>query len=232
MKQKERILLVEDDVNFGSVLKSYLELNEFEVILKNDGVQGLNVFRKELFNMCIIDVMLPNMDGFTLAKEIKLINSSVPFIFLTAKTLKADIIEGFKIGAYDYVTKPFDTDVLLLKIKAILKANVPQPISIIEPEEFHIGKYIFNFKFRTIYLNENEQVISPKEAKLLRLLCVYKNNMLSRESALKAIWGEESYFTTRSMDVYITKLRKFLKDDKSIEIVNIHGDGFRLSVKE
>ncbi len=230
--QKERILLVEDDLNFGSVLRSYLELNEYEVVLKNDGIQGLNAFRKELFNLCIIDVMLPNMDGFTLAKEIKISNPSVPFIFLTAKTLKADIIEGFKIGAYDYVTKPFDTDVLLLKIKAILKANLPHVSLSVEPDEFRIGKYFFNYKFRTIYLNGNEQVLSPKEAKLLRMLCINKNKVLSRECALTTIWGEESYFTTRSMDVYITKLRKYLKDDETIEIVNIHGNGFRLSVKE
>jgi two-component system OmpR family response regulator len=228
---KERILLVEDDLNFGSVLRSYLELNDYEVVLKNDGIQGLQAFRKEHFHLCVIDVMLPNMDGFTLAKEIKNTNPAVPFIFLTAKTLKADIIEGFKIGAYDYVTKPFDTDVLLLKIKAILKAKTPAIAVNDEPEEFAVGKYLFNYKFRTIKLGNAEQVLSPKEAKLLRMLCLNINKVLSRECALTAIWGEESYFTTRSMDVYITKLRKYLKDDSSIEIINIHGNGFRLTVK-
>lgn len=230
--QKERILLVEDDINFGSVLKSYLELNEYEVVLKTDGVQGLNAFRREPFNLCIIDVMLPNMDGFTLAKEVKISNPSVPFVFLTAKTLKKDIIEGFKIGAYDYITKPFDTDVLLLKIKAILKVGLPHSNPIVEQDEYRIGKYIFNCKFRTISFDSKEQVLSPKEAKLLHLLCINKNKVLSRECALTTLWGEESYFTTRSMDVYITKLRKYLKDDSSIEIINIHGNGFRLSVKE
>lgn len=224
-------MLVEDDINFGSVLKSYLELNEFEVVHKTDGILGLSAFKKEMFNLCIIDVMLPNMDGFKFANEISNCSSQAPFIFLTAKTLKADIIEGFKAGAYDYITKPFDTDVLLYKIRAILKAKYPCIASSCEPEHFKIGKYTFNYKFRTICINNTEQVLSPKEAKLLQLLCININNVLSREQALTTIWGNDNYFTTRSMDVYITKLRKYLRNDEQVEIVNIHGNGYRLSVK-
>ena len=231
MDIKERILLVEDDINFGSVLKSYLELNDYDVVLKTDGASGYSTFKNEKFDLCILDVNMPNMDGFSLASEIKKINNTVPFIFLTAKTLKKDMMEGYQLGAEDYITKPFDTDILLYKIKAIIKRKVSNSVKEDITNEFRIGKYLFNYKLRIIYSDNNEQSLSPKEAELLKLLCLNINSVLLREQALIKIWGEENYFTTRSMDVYITKLRKYLKDDESVEIINIHGNGFRLLVR-
>lgn len=232
MKNTNKILLVEDDINFGSVLKSYLELNDFDVVHKTDGILGLNAFRNERFNLCIIDVMMPNMDGFTLAKEINSSGAPVPFIFLTSKTLKTDIIEGFKSGAYDYITKPFDTEVFLYKIRAVLKARSSSTESSESQKLFKIGSYLFNYKLRTISSVDFEKVLSPKEAKLLQLLCIHMDQVLPRELALTSIWGNNNYFTTRSMDVYITKLRKYLKNDGCIEIINIHGDGYMLTIKE
>ncbi len=233
MQKKEKILLVEDDVNFGSVLKSYLQLNDFEVVLKTDGNQGLAAFINESFNLCILDIMLPYMDGFDLAKEISKINPDIPFVFLTSKTLKSDILEGYKIGAFDYITKPFDTDIFLYKIKAIFKAqNHQNNISVKEDKNYIIGKYNFNSKLREIYFEKNKIKLSPKESELLNLLCLYKNDFLPREIALKTIWGEDNYFTTRSMDVYITKLRNYFKNDSNISIINIHASGFKLEIFE
>jgi len=228
MGKKEKILLAEDDYNFGSVLKSYLELNDYEVVLKTDGTSGLACILKNTFDLCIIDVMMPNMDGFVLGREIKKSQPEMPFIYLTAKTLKSDILEGFKIGAEDYITKPFDTDVLIFKIKAILKRKTPLLEKPDLPEEFRLGKYLFNFRHRTLSNDNKRQNLSPKEACLLRLLCLHKNDVLSREVALTQIWGEDNYFTTRSMDVFITRLRKYLKEDTAIEILNVHGNGFRM----
>lgn len=231
--EKEKILLVEDDVNFGMVLRSYLELNEYNVSLKQDGYQGLQAFKKDNFSLCILDVMMPNMDGFTLAAEIRKLNKTIPLLFLTAKTLKEDILKGYNLGADDYITKPFDTDIFLLKVKAILNRLQSTPNAKQElPVEHKIGKYNFNYKIRTLQLETEIQKLSPKEAELLLKLCLHKNDVLQRDEALREIWGEDTYFTTRSMDVFITKLRKYLKDDPSIEIENIHGNGFRLYVKE
>lgn len=224
---KPQILLCEDDNNLGMVLKNYLELNDYEVVLERDGRLGLAAFQREKFDICLLDVMMPNMDGFTLAEEIRDINPDVPLFFLSAKTMKDDIIQGYKLGADDYITKPFDSEVLLLKIKAILKRNEEMHREEVNAE-FDLGKYHFNPRLRELTIDGKVQVLSPKENELLKMLSEYKNDLLSREIALKKIWGSDTYFNGRSMDVYIAKLRKYLKEDSDIEIVNIHGNGFRL----
>ncbi len=228
---KAKILLCEDDTNLGQVLKNYLELNDYEVTLERDGRLGLAAFQREKFDLCLLDVMMPNMDGFTLAEEIRDINPEVPLFFLSAKTMKDDIIQGYKLGADDYITKPFDSEVLLLKIKAILKRNEELHREEVNAE-FDLGKYHFNPRLRELVIDGKTQVLSPKENELLKMLCEYKNDLLSREAALKKIWGSDTYFNGRSMDVYIAKLRKYLKEDSNIEIVNIHGNGFRLVVPQ
>jgi two-component system OmpR family response regulator len=226
---KSRILLCEDDQNLGMVLKNYLELNDYEVVLERDGRLGLAAFQREKFDLCLLDVMMPNVDGFTLAQEIRDINPDIPLFFITAKTLKEDVIRGYKLGADDYITKPFDSEVLLMKIMAILKRNeVPQDAQHVE---YDLGSYHFNPKLRELSRNGGNQTLSPKESELLKMLAEYKNDLLSREIALKKIWGSDTYFNGRSMDVYIAKLRKYLKEDPEIKIVNIHGNGFMLEVK-
>jgi two-component system, OmpR family, response regulator len=228
---KPKILLCEDDPNLGMVLKNYLELNEFDVTLERDGRLGLAAFQREKFDICLLDVMMPNMDGFTLAEEIRDINPDVPLFFLSAKTMKDDIIQGYKLGADDYITKPFDSEVLLHKIRAILKRN--EELHREEANaEYDLGKYHFNPRLRELSVNDKVQTLSPKENELLKMLSEYKNDLLPREAALKKIWGSDTYFNGRSMDVYIAKLRKYLKEDPNIEIVNIHGNGFRLVVSE
>ena len=226
-KSKLKILLVEDDPNFGSILKSYLELAEYDVVLKTDGKQGLGCFTSGTFDLCILDIMMPEMDGFTLAREIKKKNDKMPLIFLTAKSLKEDVLEGFKLGADDYLTKPFDSEVLLYKISAILRRN---PVHETEIQEFEIGKFRFHAGLRTLQFEDDTQTLSPKEAELLKMMCSTKTGILSRKEALLKIWGNEDYFTTRSMDVFIARLRKYLKKDPSIEIINIHGNGFRMII--
>jgi DNA-binding response OmpR family regulator len=230
------ILLVEDDLNFGDVLKSYLEMHEFDVTLASDGVQGYESYRKGKFDLCILDVMMPRKDGFTLAREIREKDGEMPIIFLTAKNLNEDVLEGFKIGADDYISKPFNSEELLLRIQAILKRSHKKADPKEEIKEFDIGKYHFNYPLRILSFRdedkEEKEKLSPKEAHLLRLFCIYKNDVLTRSEALTKIWGEDNYFTARSMDVFVTKLRKYLKKDENIEIVNIHGNGFRLIVEE
>jgi two-component system, OmpR family, response regulator len=228
---KPKILLCEDDANLGMVLKNYLELNDYDVVLERDGRLGLAAFQREKFDICLLDVMMPNMDGFTLGEEIRDVNPDVPLFFLSAKTMKDDIIQGYKLGADDYITKPFDSEVLLHKIKAILKRNEEMHREEVNAE-FDLGKYHFNPRLRELTIAGKVQVLSPKENELLKMLSEYKNDLLSREIALKKIWGSDTYFNGRSMDVYIAKLRKYLKEDTSIEIVNIHGNGFRLVVAE
>lgn len=228
---KAKILLCEDDTNLGMVLKNYLELNDYDVILERDGRLGLAAFQREKFDICLLDVMMPNMDGFTLAEEIRDINPDVPLFFLSAKTMKDDIIQGYKLGADDYITKPFDSEVLLLKIKAILKRNEEMHKEEANAE-YQLGAFHFNPRLRELSISGKTQVLSPKENELLKMLCEYKNDLLSREIALKKIWGSDTYFNGRSMDVYIAKLRKYLKEDATVEIVNIHGNGFRLVVPE
>ena len=227
MNTKTKILLVEDDPNFGSVLKNYLELNEYDVKLCTDGFAGYDQFVSGKYDICIFDVMMPRKDGFTLAKEIREKDEHVPIILLTAKTMKEDMLNGFRVGADDYVTKPFDSEVLLYKLKAILKRSAEKGHDPSQ-KEFTLGKYHFNYDHRSISINGEAQKLSPKEADLLRMLCIYKNELLPRQKALKEIWGDDNYFNARSMDVFITKLRKYLKDDPSLDIINIHGKGFRL----
>ena len=228
---KPKILLCEDDNNLGMVLKNYLELNDYDVILERDGRLGLAAFQREKFDICLLDVMMPNMDGFTVAEEIRDINPDVPLFFLSAKTMKDDIIQGYKLGADDYITKPFDSEVLLHKIKAILKRNEELHREEVNAE-FDLGKYHFNPRLRELTVNGKVQTLSPKENELLKMLAEYKNDLLPREAALKRIWGSDTYFNGRSMDVYIAKLRKYLKEDTKLEIVNIHGNGFRLVEQE
>ena len=226
-KKRYKVLLCEDDSNLGLVLKNYLELDEYDVTLERDGRLGLAAFQREKFDLCLLDVMMPNVDGFTLAEEIRDIDPDVPLFFLSAKTLKEDIIHGYKLGADDYITKPFDSEVLMLKIKAIIKRN-EEDHKISDNLEYELGAYHFNPKLRELKHGDSIQILSPKENELLKMLAEHKNDLLTREKALKKIWGSDTYFNGRSMDVYIAKLRKFLKEDPQIEIVNIHGNGFRL----
>ena len=226
-----RILLAEDDPNLGSVLKDSLELEDNYVELYDDGEKAWNAFNKEDFDICILDVMMPKKDGFTLAGEIKKVDKNIPIIFLTAKSMQEDRIKGLSIGADDYMTKPFSFEELNLRIEAIVRRINDAKSPVIEQTEFEIGKYKYNSDYRTLYLDNTEQKLTTKEGELLKLLAFNKNQILDRDIALKSIWGNDNYFTGRSMDVYITKLRKYLKEDKSIEIVNIHGKGFKLLIK-
>ncbi|MEM9821214.1 MAG: response regulator transcription factor [Bacteroidota bacterium] len=231
-----RILLVEDDQNFGDVLRSYLEMHDYDVTLATDGVAGLDSYERGEFDLCIFDVMMPKKDGFTLAKEIREKDSEMPIIFLTAKTMKEDVLHGFKIGADDYISKPFNSEELLYRIQAILKRRQSKTDPREEVKEYEIGKYHFNFPLRILTFKddsgeESKDKLSPKEAQLLKMFCMYMNDILPRSEALTKIWGEDNYFTARSMDVFVTKLRKYLKQDSNIEIVNIHGNGFQLLVK-
>jgi len=230
-----RILLVEDDQNFGDVLRSYLEMHDFNVTLATDGEAGFIAFQKGEFDLGIFDVMMPKKDGFTLAKEVREVSKEMPIIFLTAKTMKDDVIKGFKLGADDYISKPFNSEELLYRIQAILKRSAAKADPREDIKEFDIGRFHFNFPLRILTLDGNSKEankLSPKEAQLLRMFCMYKNDILPRSEALTKIWNEDNYFTARSMDVFVTKLRKYLKPDTNIEIVNIHGNGFQLLVKE
>ena len=229
----KKILLVEDDPNFGSILNDYLSLNDYEITMAKNGIEGLEKFKKEDFDLCILDVMMPYKDGFTLAKEIRERNDQVPIIFLTAKTLKEDVLKGYKAGADDYLTKPFDSQVLLAKIKAILSRNKVANIPDSDVFEFKVGDFLFNSKLRFLKYKEEKPVkLSPKESQLLRLLVIQINDLLPRDLALNKIWRDDNYFTARSMDVYIAKLRKYLKKDSHLQILNIHGEGFRLIVTD
>ena len=227
----KKILLVEDDPNFGTVLKDYLALNDYNVTHAKDGIEGLIMFKNNDFDLCILDVMMPRKDGFSLAQDIRSNNKEIPIIFLTAKTLKEDVLRGYQVGADDYLNKPFDSEVLLFKIKAILQRKESDTSAENEQFEFEIGGFFFNSKLRHLSVGENEpQKLSPKESKLLKMLALHKNDLMPRELALTKIWRDDNYFTSRSMDVYIAKLRKYLKLDPNVEILNIHGEGFRLVV--
>jgi len=233
MENNKKILLVEDDQNFGIVLRDYLTLNDFDVTLAKNGMEGFEKFKKDNFDLCILDVMMPYKDGYTLAKEIREKNKEVPLVFLTAKSMKEDVIKGYKVGADDYLNKPFDSDVLLMKIKAIIQRkaseNKNEPVKF----EFQIGKFLLNSKLRFLKFDDNEPIkLSPKESDLLKMMAIYENDLMPRELALTKIWREDNYFTSRSMDVYIAKLRKYLKEDPCVEILNIHGEGFRLVVRK
>ena len=230
-EHKKRILLVEDDPNFGTVLKDYLMMNDYEVTHAKNGMEGFEKFKKDDFDLCILDVMMPYKDGFTLAKEIREKNTDVPIVFLTAKTMKEDVLKGYKVGADDYLNKPFDSEVLLMKIKAIIQRKATETISDSKQFEFKIGRFDLNSKLRFLKFDgENPVKLSPKENELLRLLALHENDLMPRELALTKIWRDDNYFTSRSMDVYIAKLRKYMKLDDIVEILNIHGEGFRLVV--
>jgi two-component system OmpR family response regulator len=228
---KPRILLVEDDPNLSLVLQDYLEMMNYDITLCRNGKEGLQVFRTREFNLCILDIMMPVMDGFTLAEEIKKINAAVPIVFLTAKSLKEDRIRGFHLGCDDYIIKPFSTEELSLRIQAILKRCMLQTSGKEEEPLFEIGRYIFDYKNMILLLDGEERVLTRKENALLKLLYENRNHLLTREIALKSVWGNDDYFIGRSMDVFIAKLRKYLKDDPSISITNIHGTGFKLEMK-
>lgn len=225
--KKYKILLCEDDTNLGLVLKNYLELNDYEVVLERDGRLGFAAFQREKFDLCLLDVMMPKVDGFKLAEDIREVDGDIPLFFLSAKTMKEDIIQGYRLGADDYITKPFDSEVLLMKIKAIVKRNEEQTV-VNDSVEFDLGKYHFVPKIRTLTFDGKIKKLSPKESQLLRLLAETADDILLRDKALKKVWGGDTYFNGRSMDVYIAKLRKYLADDEKIEIMNIHGHGFKL----
>lgn len=227
-----KILLAEDDPNLGTVLKDSLELENNYVELFTDGDQAWKAFNKDDFDICILDVMMPIKDGFTLAKEIKKVAPQMPIIFLTAKSMKEDKLEGFKIGADDYITKPFSFEELQLRIHAIMRRVESSVIPSDAIDEFTIGAYKYIENERSLYINGEATKLTTKEAELLKILAYNKNKIVERDVALKSIWGNDNYFTGRSMDVYITKLRKYLKQDSNLEIVNIHGQGFKLIEKE
>jgi len=227
MDTKIKILLAEDDENLGLLLKEYLIAKGFDTDLFPDGETAYHGFMRNHYNVCLLDVMMPKKDGFTLAKDIRLINADIPVIFLTAKNLKEDVIEGFKIGADDYMTKPFSMEELIFRIEAILRriSNENQPN---DQNVFKVGLYTFDIR-KQILSHDNEEVkLTTKESELLRLLVINANKVLERNYALKAIWIDDNYFNARSMDVYITKLRKHLKDDPTVEIINVHGKGYKL----
>ena len=230
----KKILLVEDDPNFGSILKDYLVMNDFEVVLAKNGMEGFEKFKKEDFDVCILDVMMPYKDGFTLAREIREKNEQVPIVFLTAKTMKEDVLAGYKAGADDYLNKPFDSEVLLLKLKAILQRKSVATSADSKQFEFTIGNFHLNSKLRFLKFKPRgtHKALSPKENELLRMLALHENDLMPRELALTKIWRDDNYFTSRSMDVYIAKLRKYLKQDPNVEIINIHGEGFRLVINK
>ena len=231
MADKPKILLVDDEVNFGVVMRDYLAMNGYEVTLCADGKKGWASFINNTYDLCILDVMMPEQDGFSLATDIRRMNPRIPLIFLTARNMKADMVKGFTIGADDYVTKPFDPEILLFRLKALLKRTPGEGGSVNSQNEFSIGSFAFNHKLRTLeFKGKPVQKLSPREADVLKLLCIHINDVLPRDVALKAIWGEDSYFTGRSMDVFITRIRKYLKNDPSIEILNVHGNGFRMMV--
>ena len=231
MPKKKKILLVEDDHNFGSILRDYLTLHSYEITLAKNGIEGLEKFKRYNYDLCILDVMMPFKDGFSLASDIRSINQEVPLIFLTAKSLKEDVIKGFKIGADDYLIKPFDSEILLFKIKSIFKRKISLKRGNDNKVDYIFSSYRYNSKFRELQFKNDKPIsLSPKEGKLLTLLLDNMNDLTTREEALVKIWNDDNYFTSRSMDVYVTKIRKYLGKDPKIKIENIHGKGFRFSI--
>ncbi len=225
-----RILLVEDDVNLGELIREHLTMQGYDVVLCGDGQAGLELYHQHHFDLCLMDIMMPRLDGFTVAQEIRGQDEAIPIIFLTAKSLKEDKIKGFKIGCDDYLTKPFSVEELLLRIQAVLKRSSHRAVVKTEPTIFPIGKYQFDYNRQILSFKSKQYRLTSREAEVLRLLCLNMNETLNRDAALKEIWGDDSYFSSRSMDVYITKLRKYLKEDRAVEILSIHGRGFRLVV--
>jgi len=225
--QKTKILLAEDDENLGTLLKEYLMVKSYEVDWHLNGEKAYKSFIQNHFDLCILDIMMPVKDGYELAREIRIKNNEIPIIFLTAKSMKEDIIEGFKAGADDYITKPFSMEELLFRLEAILR-RVKKGSSGAVANEYDIGKYKFYANKQLLSMEGNDQRLTTKESELLKLLCANKNNVLDRNYALKTIWVDDNYFNARSMDVYVAKLRKYLKDDPSVQILNVHGKGFKL----
>ena len=230
MEENLKILLCEDDENLGMLLREYLQAKGYEAVLCPDGEAGYREFQKTKFDICVLDVMMPKKDGFSLAQDIRQQNAELPIIFLTAKTLKEDILEGFKIGADDYITKPFSTEELVMRIEAILRRVKGKKTR--ENTIYHIGRFTFDTQKQLLSIGDKQTKLTTKENELLALLCAHANEILQRDYALKTIWIDDNYFNARSMDVYITKLRKHLKDDDQIEIINIHGRGYKLITPE
>lgn len=230
MGTKKKILLVEDDTNLGNLLQDSLELKNYEVTLRRNGDDGLTEFKAGKYDMCIFDVMMPKKDGFTLAKDVRKLNTGVPIIFLTAKAMKEDTIEGLKLGADDYLTKPFSMEELTLRMENIFKRLPREEES--EQQQFKIGLFDFDNVSRNLKLGDKVTKLTTKESELLKMLAAHQDKILEREIALNSVWGTDSYFAGRSMDVYIAKLRKYLKEDPNVEILNVHGTGFKLLVKK
>ncbi len=227
-KENIKILLAEDDNNLGLIIQEYLISKEYDVDVAENGERALQLFLRNSYDICVFDVMMPLKDGFTLAKEVREINSEIPIVFLTAKSLKEDILQGFHIGADDYLTKPFSMEEFLMRIQAILKRTSRQPMKK-EQEVFQLGDYTFDsIKQTLLHSDGTQKKLTTKESQLLKLLCENQNQTLDRNYALKTIWEEDSYFNARSMDVYITKLRKHIKEEPTIQIINVHGKGFKL----
>lgn len=227
-KQQIRLLLAEDDRNLGNILKNYLEAKGYATTLCVNGQEATETFARKEFDFCILDIMMPVKDGFTVATEIRAVNKKVPILFLTAKTLQEDKLKGFEIGADDYITKPFSMEELLLRMHAILRRTDETIKSAGAENIYTIGIFTFDFNRQTLISKSKEQKLTSKEAGLLRLLCTHANEVLDRPTALNEIWNDDSYFNARSMDVYIVKLRKYLKGDPRVELLNVHGVGFKL----
>ena len=230
MNNVTKILLLEDDPNLGFVLQEFLEHKQYKVIHCSNGEEGLKAFNKESFDLCIVDVMMPKMDGFSFTKHVRKNDVKTPIIFLTAKSLKEDKLEGFKIGGDDYITKPFSMEELEVRIEAVLRRTKGATLEETK-NHFTIGKYEFDYLSQQLKTGKTIQDLTTKEAELLKLFCLNLNHLVEREIALKLIWGNDSYFTGRSMDVFITKLRKYLKEDDTVEIANVHGTGYKLIIK-
>lgn len=224
--------MVEDDPNLSMVLFDYLEMQGYKITLCKDGQEGIDAFHLGKFDLCILDIMMPVKDGFTMAEEIRAVDKDTPIIFLTAKSLKEDRIKGFKAGCDDYITKPFSTEELSLRVQAILKRCLTQNGISNQQEVYVLGKYKFDTANMILKIGDNEKTLTRKENALLKLLCEHQNKLLTREVALKRVWGDDDYFIGRSMDVFIAKLRKYLKEDPSILITNVHGTGFKFEVKQ
>lgn len=227
---KTRVLLAEDDENLGSLLQEYLKAKDFETDWVTNGDKAFRYFEQYHYDLCIFDVMMPVKDGFALATDVRIMNSTIPIIFLTAKSMKDDVLEGFSRGADDYITKPFSMEELLFRIEAILRRTKGKKGE--DRQTWEIGKYTFDVKKQELVLDGNKQKLTTKESDLLRLLCNNMNEVLERNFALKAIWIDDNYFNARSMDVYITKLRKYLKGDPKVQIINVHGKGYKLVVDD
>lgn len=229
MEQKTKLLLAEDDENLGLLLKEYLVAKGYEADLYPDGEAAYKGFMREHYDICVFDIMMPKKDGFTLAKDVRIVNADIPIIFLTAKNLKDDVLEGFKLGADDYITKPFSMEELILRIEAILR-RTSQETQANAQAVFTLGRFTFDTRKQLLIDGEDAVKLTTKESDLLKLLCQNANKVLERNYALKSIWIDDNYFNARSMDVYITKLRKHLKDEPTVEIINVHGKGYKLIV--